>query len=49
VTFSDGTPFNADAVVVNMVRQWDTEHPFHVGRTGEFYYFTAFFGGFKGQ
>ena len=49
VTFSDGTPFNADAVVLNMVRQWDPEHPLHVGRTGEFYYFTAFFGGFRGQ
>ena len=40
---------DADAVVLNMVRQWDPEHPLHVGRTGEFYYFTAFFGGFKGQ
>ncbi len=49
VQFSDGTPFNADAVVVNLERQWDTANPLHVGRTGEFYYFTAFFGGFKGQ
>jgi len=49
VTFSDGTPFNADAVVTNIERQWDPENPLHVGRTGEFYYFTAFFGGFKGQ
>lgn len=49
VTFGDGTPFNSDAVVLNMVRQWDPEHPLHVGRTGEFYYFTAFFGGFRGQ
>ncbi|MGQ9554032.1 MAG: ABC transporter substrate-binding protein [Anaerolineae bacterium] len=49
VTFSDGTPFNADAVVINIERQWDPANPLHVGRTGEFYYFTAFFGGFKGQ
>ncbi len=49
VSFSDGTPFNADAVVLNMLRQWDPEHPLHVGRTGEFYYFASFFGGFRGQ
>ncbi|NPV07012.1 MAG: transporter substrate-binding domain-containing protein [Anaerolineae bacterium] len=49
VTFSDGTPFNADAVVINFQRQWDPENPLHVGRTGEFYYFATFFGGFKGD
>jgi peptide/nickel transport system substrate-binding protein len=49
VTFTDGTPFNAEAVKVNIERQWDPSNPLHVGRTGEFYYFTAFFGGFKGE
>ena len=49
VKFTDGTPFNAEAVVINIERQWDPNSPLHVGRTGEFYYFTAFFGGFKGQ
>ena len=49
VKFQDGTPFNAQAVVVNFLRQWDPSHPLHKGRTGEFYYWTAFFGGFKGD
>ena len=49
VKFHDGTPFNAAAVVLNFERQWDPAHPLHKGRTGEFYYWTAFFGGFKGD
>jgi peptide/nickel transport system substrate-binding protein len=49
VKFTDGTPFNAQAVVTNIERQWDPQNPLHKGRTGEFYYFVTFFGGFKGQ
>ena len=49
VRFTDGTPFNSDAVVLNIERQWDPDHPLHVGRTGEFYYYATFFGGFKGE
>jgi peptide/nickel transport system substrate-binding protein len=49
VKFQDGTPFNAEAVKVNIERQWDPANPLHVGRTGEFYYFTAFFNAFKGE
>jgi len=29
VKFHDGTPFNADAVVLNYERQWKTDHPLH--------------------
>lgn len=49
VTFHDGTDFDADAVVVNWNRWWDPEDPLHVGHTGAFFYFTYFFGGFKGE
>ena len=30
VTFHDGTPFNADAVVFNFERWWDPAHPNHI-------------------
>ena len=33
VTFSDGTPFNADAVVFNFSRVWDESSPAHAGGT----------------
>ncbi|MEA3459822.1 MAG: ABC transporter substrate-binding protein, partial [Chloroflexota bacterium] len=49
VKFHDGTDFNADAVVTNWMRWWDPEDPLHIGHTGEFFYFTYFFGGFKGE
>jgi len=49
VKFHDGTDFNADAVITNWMRWWDPENPLHVGHTGEFFYFTYFFGGFKGE
>jgi peptide/nickel transport system substrate-binding protein len=49
VKFHDGTPFNADAVLFNLDRIWDTNHPYRAGNTKTFDYFSWFFGGFKGQ
>ncbi len=46
VTFHDGSAFDANDVVMSYAVQWDASHPLHVGRTGEFYYFAALFGGF---
>ncbi|WP_162942170.1 ABC transporter substrate-binding protein [Desertimonas flava] len=47
VTFSDGTPFDANDVVASYYTQWDAASPSHVAREGsEFYYFSALFGGF---
>jgi peptide/nickel transport system substrate-binding protein len=47
VTFSDGTPFDANDVVASYYTQWDAGSPSHVTREGgEFYYFSALFGGF---
>ena len=47
VTFHDGTAFNADSVLENFERLWDSGHPFHVGRSGRFRYFQILFGGFR--
>jgi peptide/nickel transport system substrate-binding protein len=41
VTFHDGTPLNAAAVVFNLQRWWDPAHPYH---QGNFAYFRALFG-----
>jgi peptide/nickel transport system substrate-binding protein len=49
VKFHDGTDFNADAVLFNFDRMWDKDHPYRAGNSKTFYYFTAFFGGFKGE
>ena len=49
VTFHDGTDFDADAVLFNVDRIWDKDHPYRAGRTQSFGYFQAFFGGFKGE
>lgn len=46
VVFHDGSAFNANDVVASYVAQWDASSPLHVGRTGEYYYFSALFGGF---
>jgi ABC-type transport system substrate-binding protein len=46
VTFHDGTAFDANDVVNTYRAQWDAADPRHVGRTGDFTYFSALFGGF---
>lgn len=45
VTFHDGTPLNADAVVQNITRWFDPASPYH---RGDFDYWQILFGGFKG-
>jgi len=47
VTFHDGTPFNADAVVFNFTRWWDPENAYHI--EGQFIYWDYMFQGVKGQ
>jgi peptide/nickel transport system substrate-binding protein len=46
-TFSDGTPVNADAVVANFNRWFDTTNPAH--GSGTYDAWLAAFGGFKGE
>jgi peptide/nickel transport system substrate-binding protein len=46
ITFQDGTPFNADAVVFNFNRWMDKSNPYH---KGDFEYYPSMFGGFKGD
>lgn len=46
VTFSDGSTFDANDVVATYRAQWDATDPRHKGRTGDFTYFSALFGGF---
>jgi peptide/nickel transport system substrate-binding protein len=48
VTFTDGTPFNADAAVWNFERWWDTENPYNLG-ADQFIYWDYMFQGFKGS
>jgi peptide/nickel transport system substrate-binding protein len=48
VTFHDGTPFNADAVVFNFERWWDTENPYNLG-ADQFIYWDYMFQGFKDE
>jgi len=47
VTFHDGTPFNADAVIANFNRWFDKNDPAH--GTGEYAAWGSIFGGFKGE
>lgn len=47
IQFSDGTDFNADAVIFNFDRWMDKENPYHVG--GDFTYYSFLYGGFKGD
>jgi peptide/nickel transport system substrate-binding protein len=48
VLFHDGTPFNADAVVFNFERWWDTDNPYNLG-ADQFIYWDYMFQGFKGS
>lgn len=47
VTFQDGTPFNADAVVTNFNRWFDPNDPLH--GSGDYAAWKENFGGFKGE
>ena len=46
MTFQDGSALDANDVVRTYRAQWDAEDPAHTGRTGDFTYFSALFGGF---
>lgn len=46
VKFHNGADFDANDVVASFAAQWDAASPNHVGRTGTFEYFGAFFGAF---
>jgi peptide/nickel transport system substrate-binding protein len=48
VTFHDGTPFDADAVVFNFERWWDTDNAYNLG-ADQFIYWDYMFQGFKGD
>lgn len=49
VKFQDGTDLDAGAVVFNFERWWDRDNPYHVGHTGNFFHWSFYFGGFKGE
>jgi ABC-type transport system substrate-binding protein len=44
VSFHDGSTLDANDVVLSYAIQWDADHPLHVGRAGDFVYFSALFG-----
>jgi len=46
VAFHDGATLDANDVVLSYAMMWDAEHPLHVGNTGGFDYFSAFWGSF---
>ena len=46
VKFHNGADLDASDVVATFASQWDAKSPNHVGRTGTFEYFGAFFGSF---
>ena len=46
VTFHNGARFDANDVVMSYAVQWDQANPLHIGRTGSFEYFAAFFANF---
>jgi peptide/nickel transport system substrate-binding protein len=46
VLFSDGSALDANDVVESYYVQWDAASPLHVGRVGDFTYFSALFGSF---
>jgi peptide/nickel transport system substrate-binding protein len=46
VTFHDGSTFEAGDVVLSYAVQWDYAHPLHIGRTGDFSYWSGVWGPF---
>lgn len=46
VKFSDGSDFDATDVITSWIAMWDASSPLHVGRTGDFTYFSSLFGAF---
>jgi peptide/nickel transport system substrate-binding protein len=46
VSFHDGSTLDANDVVMSYAIQWDAANPMHLGNTGDFTYWSAFFGGF---
>ena len=46
VKFQKGGVLDANDVVLSYALQWDTQHPLHVGNTGNFEYFPGLFGGY---
>lgn len=46
VKFFSGKPLDANDVVATYEAVWNAKSPNHKGRTGDFYYFGAFFGAF---
>jgi ABC-type transport system substrate-binding protein len=46
VLFHDGSTLDANDVVLTYAAQWDAAHPLHVGRSGNFTYFSGLFGAF---
>ena len=50
VKFHDGTPFNADAVVFNLTRWWDKNHPYSLRKDGRTFEIVGdLLGGYKGD
>jgi ABC-type transport system substrate-binding protein len=45
VKFHNGATLDANDVVLSYAVQWDAAHPLHVGRVGDFTYFSSLFGG----
>ena len=46
VKFQNGATLDANDVVESYDVQWDAKNPLHVGRTGDFTYFSGLFGQF---
>lgn len=46
VKFTDGSTFDANDVTTTMIAMWDASNPLHKGRTGDFTYWTGYFGNF---
>jgi ABC-type transport system substrate-binding protein len=46
VKFHDGSELTANDVVLTYIVQWDASNPLHKGKTGDFAYWTTYFGNF---